>query len=129
MFVEETIRSGLKNARGSMLTLPMKQQILVYMKKQMEDGKVLFSYDTGLINEINVERFKLTKTAQMEFSHPAGTHDDRLWALALAIYAARPEIPTYHPVIVLGGPKKFRLPGRRGRDWTDWVRKLQPGAV
>jgi hypothetical protein len=24
----------------------------------------------------------------MLFSHPEGTHDDRFWALALAIYAA-----------------------------------------
>ncbi len=102
VFVEETIRSGLKNAMGTMLTLPMKQQILVYMKKQMEEGKVLISYDTGFINEINVERFKLTKTGQMEFSHPDGTHDDRLWALALAVYASRPEIPTYKPAIAFG---------------------------
>jgi hypothetical protein len=25
----------------------------------------------------------------MNFYHPAGTHDDQLWALALAVYAAK----------------------------------------
>jgi phage FluMu gp28-like protein len=121
-FVEETIKSGLRNAHGTVLTLPMKQQILVYMKKTMQDGRLGFSYDQDLNNEINVERYKLNKTGQTEFSHPDGTHDDRLWALALAVYASRPEIPPYHPVILLGSRKKFYLPGRRRPDWTDWVR-------
>ncbi len=107
VFVEETIRSGLKNAQGVMLTLPMKQQILVYMKKSMEEGKLLIPYDTELINEINSERFQLTKTGQMQFSHPTGTHDDRLWALALAVYASRPEIPEYHPVVLRGRSMRY----------------------
>lgn len=46
-------------------------------------------YDPDLIAELNVERFELTKSGQVQFSHPDGTHDDRLWALALAVYAAR----------------------------------------
>ncbi len=102
VFVEETVRSGLKNAQGIMLTLPMKQQMLVYMKKRMEEEKLLIPYDTELINEINGERFQLTKTGQMQFSHPTGTHDDRLWALALAVYASRPETPEYHPFVAFG---------------------------
>ncbi len=129
VFVEETVRSGLKNAQGIMLSLPMKQQILVYMKKRMEEGKLLIPYDTELINEINSESFQLTKTGQMQFSHPSGTHDDRLWALALAVYASRHEVPEYHPVAMRGRAARFGLPGRKRPDWTDWVRKLQPGAV
>ncbi len=129
VFVEETVRSGLKNAQGIMLSLPMKQQILVYMKKRMEEGKLLIPYDAELINEINSERFQLTKTGQMQFSHPSGTHDDRLWALALAVYASRHEVPEYHSVVMRGRPARFGLPGRKRPDWTDWVRKLQPGAV
>ena len=133
VFVEETIRSGLKNAKGSMLTLPMKQQILVYMKKQMEDGKILIPYDTGLINEINLQRFKLTKTGQIEFSHLEGTHDDRLWALALAVYASRPEIPSYKPAIAFGKaikhlwsrpPNLYPLPGTSASTVTSTVRCL-----
>ncbi len=71
-FVEETIKSGLDNAHGTVLSVPMKQQILVYMKKQMQDGKLSFSYNQDLINEINVERYELTKTGQTLFSHPDG---------------------------------------------------------
>ncbi|MEM2925699.1 MAG: hypothetical protein QXJ68_08450, partial [Methanocellales archaeon] len=41
-----------------------------------------------LIAELNTERFELTKAGHIQFSHPSGTHDDRLWALALAVYGA-----------------------------------------
>jgi hypothetical protein len=29
----------------------------------------------------------------MTFYHPKGTHDDQLWALALAVYAAKGVVP------------------------------------
>jgi len=38
--------------------------------------------------ELNVERYELGKSGKILFNHPEGTHDDRFWALALAIYAA-----------------------------------------
>ena len=44
-------------------------------------------YDPDLFAELNVERFDLGKTGRVLFSHPAGTHDDRFWALALSVYA------------------------------------------
>ncbi len=44
----------------------------------------------------------MLKTGKTQFYHPDGTHDDRLWALALAVYASRPEIPTYKLVIAFG---------------------------
>jgi len=45
-------------------------------------------YDPELLNELNVERFELSKTGKLLFNHPPGTHDDRFWALALSVYAA-----------------------------------------
>ena len=90
-FMEDVYRSGLKNVQGTMLTLPMKQQILVLVKKMMEEAKLFIPYDPELINEIYIERYELTKTGRMQFSHRTGTHDDRLWAVALAVHAARPE--------------------------------------
>jgi phage FluMu gp28-like protein len=82
-FVQDAYKSGLKNAQGVFLSLPMKQQIMDYFK---------------LMNEMSAERFQLSKTGQLQFSHLSGTHDDRLWAFALAVYASRYDIPTYHPV-------------------------------
>ena len=46
-------------------------------------------YDSQLIAEIHCEKYELTKTGHIMFSHPEGTHDDRLWALALACISTR----------------------------------------
>jgi hypothetical protein len=42
-------------------------------------------HDEELEAEMNVERFELTKEGRLKFSHPEATHDDRLWAVVLAL--------------------------------------------
>ena len=83
---------------------------MVYLKQLMQGGRVQVPFDRELINELNVERYELTKTDLVQFSHPEGTHDDRLWALALAVYSSRAEIPEYHPVAFTGKTWKPHLP-------------------
>jgi phage FluMu gp28-like protein len=97
-FIEEARKSGVKNVEGTTLSVPTKENIMSYLRQLMEEGRLRFAYDPDLINEMNAERFQLTKTGQTQFSNPSGTHDDRLWALALAVYASRHDAPTYHPV-------------------------------
>jgi len=46
--------------------------------------RILFDLFHGL----NLERYELGKTGKILYNHPQGTHDDRFWALALAVYAA-----------------------------------------
>ncbi len=70
----------------------------------MEDGLVHIPYDREFMNELNIERFGLEETGKLKFSHPPGTHNDRLWAFALAIYYARLEPAEYHPVGAAGAP-------------------------
>ncbi len=110
VFVEEAVKSGLKNVRGIMLSLPKKQEVMVYLKQLMQDGRVHIPFDRELMNEMNVEQYQATKTGQAQFSHPDGTHDDRLWAFALAVYASRPEVPQYHPFAATGKIVKPSLP-------------------
>jgi len=50
-------------------------------------------FDPELFKEINVERFELSKSGKILFNHPDGTHNDRFWAVALAVYAAE-QAPT-----------------------------------
>jgi phage FluMu gp28-like protein len=80
------IRSRIE---GVILSVPSKQEILGYMKNLMQQQALSLYYEPDLIAEVNVERYDLTKTGQIQFSHPEGSHDDRLWALALAVYATR----------------------------------------
>jgi hypothetical protein len=50
-------------------------------------------FDADLLHELNIERYELDKTGKLSFNHPEGTHDDRFWALALAVYAAEQAPP------------------------------------
>jgi phage FluMu gp28-like protein len=99
--VGEYITEEMKNVHiksiveGVMLTVPSKQEILGYMKHLMETECLSLYLDPDLIAQINVERFELTKAGQIQFSHPEGTHDDELWALALAVYATRTPDTSY----------------------------------
>jgi len=76
------------------------------MKNLMETECLGLYLDQDLIAQINVERFELTKTGQIQFSHPEGTHDDELWALALAVYAARTPDTSYMGILI-GVPKSY----------------------
>jgi len=60
----------------------------------MHEGLLKIPYDRDLLDELNAERYELTKTGKIAFSHQEGTHDDRFWAVALAVYAAETASPT-----------------------------------
>jgi len=110
--VEDMKSAGLTNVEGIMLTMQSKQEVLGYMKQQMQNcveacgnpkcnhlRLLRIPYDPEVIAEINLEKFELTKDGQIKFSHPEGTHDDRLWAIALAVYASREsETPVLIPI-------------------------------
>jgi hypothetical protein len=50
-------------------------------------------FDPELFHELNVERYELAKMGKISFNPPEGTHDDRFWAVALAVYAAEQAPP------------------------------------
>ena len=87
--VIEQAKDTVPNVEGVILTAPAKQEILGYLKLMMQEKRVLFPYELDFLQELNIERFELSKAGQILFSHPAGTHDDRFWAFALAVYATR----------------------------------------
>jgi phage FluMu gp28-like protein len=87
--VIEQAQKTVSNVEGIVLTAPQKQDVLGYLKLLMQERRVLFPYELGFLQELNVERFELSKSGQILFSHPEGTHDDRLWAFALAVFATK----------------------------------------
>jgi len=86
---EEMKRSGIPQTVGIQLTIPSKTDILGNLKEMMQSGRLSIPYDSELISEITSQRFELMKSGQVQFSHPEDSHDDRLWALALACYRTR----------------------------------------
>jgi len=87
--VIEQAQKTVTNVEGVVLTAPQKQDVLGYLKLLMQERRVLFPYELDFLQELNVEQFELSKSGQILFSHPDGTHDDRLWAFALAIFATK----------------------------------------
>jgi phage FluMu gp28-like protein len=85
--VEDMHEAGLRQAEGINFTQNTKQEMAQLMKQRMQEGILRTPYDRDLLDELNAERYELTKTGKIAFSHPEGTHDDRFWALALAVYA------------------------------------------
>ena len=82
---------------------------MVYLKQLMQNGQVHIPYDRELISELNVEQYEMMKTGQIRFDHPTGTHDDRLWAFALAVYASRPEVPEHLGVVLRGRSRRLDI--------------------
>ncbi len=65
----------------------------------VQQKRFLIPYQLELANELNIERFQLIKAGQIQFSHPDGTHDDRAWGIALAMFATRSRpVPQFKPI-------------------------------
>jgi len=101
-FPENARRAGVKNVKGIELSLPRKSDVMTHMKQVMEQKRLHIPRDRELIIEMNAEIAKLTEAGKTKFYHRSGTHDDRLWALALAVYGSRHEAPSYHPFVTFG---------------------------
>jgi phage FluMu gp28-like protein len=88
-YVAEDMSAIVANTKGVVLTAQRKEEVLSHMRELMQTRKLALPYDSQLIAEIHCEKFELTKDGHIKFSHPEGTHDDRLWALALACLSTR----------------------------------------
>jgi phage terminase large subunit-like protein len=89
--LEELQNQGIANAEGAKLTQDAKTEILTHLKLTMEQQRLALPYDKRLCQQINDQQYAYTKNGKLTFTHPQNTHDDQLWALALATYAARAE--------------------------------------
>jgi hypothetical protein len=92
--VEDMREAGLRQAEGVTFTQATKQEMAQLLKQRLTEGALRMPFDRDLLAELNAERYELTKMGRIAFSHPEGTHDDRFWALALAVYAAEKAAPT-----------------------------------
>jgi hypothetical protein len=91
--VGEPIQEELKNqditaAEGITFTTQTKEKLLTNLKLTMEQNRLKLPYNRQLIEQINQQQYEYSKTGHLTFTHPQGTHDDQLWALSLATYAA-----------------------------------------
>jgi phage FluMu gp28-like protein len=91
--VQDMEEAGVPNAEGVTFTRNTKQEMGQLLRQRMREGVFHMPFHRETLDELNVEKYELTKTGGISFSHPDGTHDDMFWALALAVYAAEKTPP------------------------------------
>jgi len=100
-YITEDMRNaGIPGVKGVTFTVAEKESLAQVLRDRMSQGLFQIPYDRELIDELNAERYELTKTGHIQFSHPDGTHDDRFWAVALAVAALPSATPSF---ALLGG--------------------------
>jgi phage FluMu gp28-like protein len=86
----EEIKQFAPVVKGVTLSAPVKEDVLGRLKLAMEQHKLTLPRDEpGLLVQITAQQCEPTISGALRFSHPLGTHDDRLWAVALAVYATK----------------------------------------
>jgi len=87
--VKDMQAAGVPQVVPISFSLQSKQEIAKYLKEIMQLKIFALPYDPDVIAELNIEKFEITKDGNVKFHHDEGTHDDRFWSIALAVYAAR----------------------------------------
>lgn len=100
-FIEDMHEAGIPEAEGIIFTQRRKQEMAQLLRQRIQERRLRIPYDRQLLNELNIERYTLTKSGAIKFHHPEGTHDDQFWALALAVYAAETEETPRRPRIIV----------------------------
>jgi len=97
--VKDMQAAGIAQVSPVTFSMQSKQEIARYLKEQMQLKTFALPYDPDVIAELNLEKFELTKDGNIKFYHDEGTHDDRFWSIALAVYATREsETPVLIPI-------------------------------
>ena len=86
--IQDMEEAGVPHPKGITFTQNTKMEMAQLLKQRMSEGTFRMPFDRETLDELNVEKYELTKTGKISFSHPDGTHDDRFWAVALAVLAA-----------------------------------------
>jgi len=96
----EEVRGFAPQIEGLVFTARTKQDLLTLLQTRMEQRRLLLPLDRCLLSQINEQQYRFsrspvkpsekpTEAGTLTFYHPKGTHDDQLWALALATYATK----------------------------------------
>ena len=108
--VEDMKHEGIRSVHGVNFTQTSKEQLATALKEAMRHTtcndcgwtgytdratrcpngcngtprpRLQIPIDMDLLNELNTTHYTLNKNGRIQYSHPQGTHDDRLWGLAV----------------------------------------------
>lgn len=89
--VMEDLQAYVRAAKGVKFTLKMKQELASGLRCSLEHRTLVLPNHQKLITQLNSLHYKISKGGEFIFESPSTEtmHDDYVWALALAVYAAR----------------------------------------
>jgi len=91
----EEVKRFMRVMEGITLTAPAKEDVMGKLRLAMEHRELtLPSDESRLLVQLTNQQCETTKSGTFKFTHPSGTHDDLLWALALAVYATKETLPS-----------------------------------
>lgn len=105
----EEIAEFASQIEGLVFTAKAKQDLMILLQARMEQKRLILPLERTLLSQINEQQYRFGKVKPTEkpeekgimtFYHPPGTHDDQLWALALAVYAAKELAPEPSLIVV-----------------------------
>jgi phage FluMu gp28-like protein len=99
--LEEIRNQGVSCAQGLKLTTGVKENLLTALKIAMEQRVIAIPYHRQLCEQINEQQHEYGKSGHLLFSHPENSHDDMLWALALALYSSETAPPPGKGAVML----------------------------
>ena len=92
--VGEKVNEDLERALGSVMaqgltyTNALKEKLIVNLKSALDDGRLELPDDVSLRAELHGLQKETTANGVHKYHHESGKHDDQVWSLANAVYAA-----------------------------------------
>jgi phage FluMu gp28-like protein len=99
--LEEMQNQGLRNVEGVKFTVQTKEELLTSLKIAMEQNRLAIPYHRQLCQQINEQQYEYSKSGHLQFKHPENSHDDMLWALALAVTTSMQAPPPGRGAVML----------------------------
>ena len=99
--LEEIRNQGIRTVEGVKFTVQTKEELLTTLKIAMEQNRLALPYHRQLCEQINEQQYAYSKSGHLQFSHPTNSHDDKLWALTLAVYTSTQAPPPGKGVVIL----------------------------
>lgn len=89
--VMEDLQANVQAVKGIKFTRAIKHELASGLRYALEHGILVLPNDQKLITQLNSLHYKISKGGEYMYESPSTEkkHDDYLWALALAVYAAR----------------------------------------
>ncbi len=104
-----------ENAEGIVFTQKAKEEMVEHVILLRQQGKLILPLRGAerLIQQIEEQERIISESGNVKFRHPSKSHDDLLWALALACHVAKQEMEKPLPFVMCFSADDYHEPNPR----------------